>query len=103
MSFIVTNKYHIDLPADYRELTSFQRRKVREQYASLQAGKCSYCNEPLDGKASDEVMSKEIKTRLFPEHFFKYPVHLHHDHDTGLTIGAVHCHCNAVLWQYHGE
>lgn len=32
-----------------------------------------------------------------------YPVHLHHDHKTGLTIGAVHAKCNAVLWQYYGE
>jgi hypothetical protein len=28
---------------------------------------------------------------------------LHHCHQTGLTIGAVHAKCNAVLWQYHGE
>jgi len=103
MSFFVTDQYYIELPADYRSLTSFQRRKAREQYASLQNGKCSHCKEPLDEKASDEVMSKEIKTRLFPEGFFNHPVHLHHDHDSGMTIGAVHCHCNAVLWQYFGE
>jgi hypothetical protein len=40
---------------------------------------------------------------LFPELFLKYPVHLHHSHVTGLTIGAVHAYCNAVLWVYHDE
>jgi hypothetical protein len=49
------------------------------------------------------VMSKKINVDLFPPNFFKWPVHLHHDHRTGMTIGAVHCRCNAVLWQYHGE
>jgi hypothetical protein len=40
---------------------------------------------------------------LFPKNFLKWPVHLHHSHDTGMTIGAVHSYCNAVLWQYHNE
>jgi hypothetical protein len=33
----------------------------------------------------------------------KSPIHLQHDHDTGLTEGAVHAYCNAVLWQYEGR
>ena len=48
-------------------------------------------------------MEKWIDEELVPENFFKYPVHLHHSHYTGMTIGAVHANCNAVLWQYHGE
>jgi hypothetical protein len=48
-------------------------------------------------------MKKKINARLFPPNFFNWPVHLHHCHVTGLTIGAIHCHCNAVLWQYHGQ
>ena len=43
----------------------------------------------------------KIKT-IFPENFFDHSIHLHHDHDTGMTIGAVHAHCNAVLWEYEG-
>ena len=101
MSFIVQDG--IDLPVDYTTLSSWQRRQVREQYGREQGGNCSHCNAPLSGPASDEIMSKYINEKLFPETFFKYPVHLHHSHDTGMTIGAVHCHCNAVLWQYHGE
>jgi hypothetical protein len=57
----------------------------------------------LDGPAADHILKKDINLRLFPPNFLKYPIHLHHCHDTGMTIGAVHCHCNAVLWQYLGK
>lgn len=91
------------LPVRYDKLAIEEKRKVRETYVELQEGKCYYCGELLTGKASDEVMAKKINHKLFPENFFRWPVHLHHNHDTGMTIGAVHCHCNAVLWQYYGE
>jgi hypothetical protein len=91
------------LPVNYNELHYTERKNVREEYIRLQKEKCHYCGELLTENASDEVMWKRINKRLFPENFFKWPVHLHHDHNTGMTIGAVHCHCNAVLWQYHGE
>jgi len=48
-------------------------------------------------------LEKRIDWDLFPPGFLKNPVHLHHNHDTGMTIGAVHAYCNAVLWQYYGE
>lgn len=91
------------LPTDYENLTQQERRLVRQEYASLQEGKCSHCGEPLDKVAARKVMKKQIDEKLFPPNFFNYPVHLHHCHDTGMTIGAVHCRCNAVLWQYHGK
>jgi hypothetical protein len=52
-----------------------------------------------------EMQQKSINFSLFPGGigFLKYPIHLHHDHNTGMTIGAVHARCNAILWQYHGE
>jgi hypothetical protein len=49
------------------------------------------------------VNKNPINQILFPKSFFKYPVHLHHCHKTGLTLGAVHHYCNAYLWQYLGE
>jgi hypothetical protein len=91
------------LPTNYNALHYTERKKVREEYVRRQKGLCMHCGNPLAENASDEVMAKRINKRLFPESFFKWPVHLHHDHDTGMTIGAVHCHCNAVLWQYHGK
>lgn len=91
------------LPAVYGDLTWQERRDVRNEYALLQHGLCRHCGEPLDGEPSSKVKSMNINWRLFPANFMKHPVHLHHSHETGLTLGAVHNRCNAVLWQYHGE
>jgi len=91
------------LPTHYDELTQKERRIVREEYSRLQEFKCAHCGNPLDSQPSDEILSKPINRSLFPPNFFNWPVHLHHCHVTGMTIGAVHCRCNAVLWQYHGK
>ena len=91
------------LPVNYEDLHWTKRREVREEYVKVQDGKCCHCDEPLDGKPINSVMQASINRNVFPPTFFKYPVHLHHDHDTGMTIGAIHNRCNAYLWQYHGE
>ena len=91
------------LPANYETLTPQERRMVREEYVRRQDGKCAHCGEPLSRSAAKRVMNMPINAKLFPLNFFKWPVHLHHCHGTGMTIGAVHCHCNAVLWQYYGK
>ena len=57
----------------------------------------------LSEPAPKEILDKKIDWSLFPPNFLKYPVHLQHDNDTGMTEGAVHNYCNAVLWQYHGK
>jgi len=91
------------LPQNYKKLTIPERRKVREQYVEEQNGFCSHCGAPLDSNPSEEIRRMWIDKSLFPASMFIWPIHLHHDHDTGMTIGAVHAVCNAVLWQYHGE
>jgi hypothetical protein len=101
--FYVLEPEKIDLPAKYSKLTRDVRWLVRDMYIDRQGGKCYHCNGCLKQPAPDFIMEKRIDRDLFPPDFFKHPVHLHHDHNTDLTIGAVHCHCNAVLWQYHGE
>lgn len=93
----------IPLPAMYDELTWQQRAQVRNQYVSLQEGDCWYCDWPLDGPPADQVQWARINLRLFPPGFLNSPIHLQHDHNTGLTEGAVHARCNAVLWQYEGR
>jgi hypothetical protein len=93
----------VKLPADYRSLEPYQRRMVREAYVEQQGGKCHFCKAPLSHYPPKEVTSKTINWKRFPKNFLKWPVHLHHHHVSGLTIGAVHAYCNAVLWQYHGE
>ena len=91
------------LPVNYDALTYRERKLVREEYIKLQGSKCCFCGNSLDRPASADVRSRKVDPTLFPPNFFKWPVHLHHNHDTGMTKGAVHCYCNAVLWQYYGE
>lgn len=91
------------LPINYETAHYSVRKVAREEYARIQKGKCYHCGESLKGEPLDKVKSKKLNRKLFPPNFFRWPVHLHHDHDTGMTIGAVHSYCNAVLWQYHGE
>lgn len=93
----------IILPVKYSTLTPKERRAVRLQYVKAQEGKCWFCLCSLRGEPDERVVNTKINTSLFPENFFDYPVHLHHSHDTGLTLGAVHNKCNAVLWQYFGQ
>lgn len=91
------------LPVKYDDLSSWNKKKVREQYWVNQKGICTFCKEKLSDKPSKQVLDLDINKKLFPVGFFKYPVHLHHDHNTGLTLSAIHNKCNAVLFQYYGE
>lgn len=91
------------LPVEYDKLDWEQRRVVREKYIKKQLGLCCHCFEPLHDVPWGIMKDFPVKEKLFPRGFFKYPVHLHHSHVTGMTIGAVHCYCNAVLWEYHEE
>ena len=91
------------LPVDYTKLDMYQRREVRDQYIMEQSGLCYYCKGSLVYDPPKEILDKPIDLRLFPDNFFRYPIHLQHNHDTGMTEGAVHCHCNAVMWQYEGR
>lgn len=90
-------------PVRYDLLTQPERARVRSLYVEEQGGLCAHCKSALGQEPPQVIRSKRIDWRRFPPNFRKWPVHLHHSHKTGLTIGAVHALCNAVLWQYHGE
>lgn len=91
------------LPINYNKSDWRIRKQAREAYIIKQGGKCWYCGNDLCGDPSNEVLNKKINYSLFPSTMFQYPIHLHHNHVTGMSIGAVHNKCNAVLWQYHGK
>ena len=91
------------LPADYTKLTQPQRREVRLQYIKEQNNLCMYCGETLYEGAPERITKKPITWGLFPPGFLDHPIHLQHCHKTGMTEGAVHSYCNAVLWQYEGR
>ena len=88
------------LAVDYTKLHWTKRKEVREEYVRLQENKCMWCNESLDATPAQNY---QINWSLFPPNFMKYPVHLQHDHSTGMTEGAVHAYCNAYMWQYKGR
>ena len=92
-----------NLPVNYEQLDPSERKSVREQYIKKQNGKCYWCKCPLDADPPASVRTKRISWDRFPPNFLRYPVHLQHDHSTGMTEGAVHSYCNAVMWQYHGR
>ena len=91
------------LPVDYNELEWWERKEIREQYVKEQQNMCFYCDERLDQDAPEYITEKKIDWSLFPKGFLGYPIHLQHDHGTGMTEGAVHGYCNAVMWQYEGK
>lgn len=91
------------LPVDYRALKPHERRPVREEYVRIQKGLCRHCGRPLTGPPREDIEQARITASLFPEGFFEHPIQLHHNHDTGMTIGAVHARCNAYLWEHKGE
>ena len=93
----------IKLPVDYTKLTYLERRVVRNQYITNQQNKCYYCKGNLNEEVPREIQNRKITPELFPSGFFDHPIHLHHSHDSGMTIGAVHAYCNAVLWEYEDE
>jgi len=89
------------LPTDYTELTPKERRAVRQQYMRDQHWNCYFCGSSLFSDAPQELKDLPIDWDLFPEGFLNYPVHLQHNHNTGMTEGAVHAFCNAFMWHYY--
>lgn len=90
----------MNLPVNYNNLNPTQKREVREQYVKEQKNSCMYCNCDLFEDPPKNITDKIINWKLFPPNFLRYPIHLQHNHKTGMTEGAVHAYCNAVLWQY---
>ena len=91
------------LPINYGRASPAERRAAREEYARRQGGLCYLCKAPLSGPPAQAALDLTLDLSIFPPNFLKWPVHLHHSHDSGLTLGAVHAHCNGVLFQYFGE
>ncbi len=89
---------------DYTKMTWRERKSKRLKYIEYQKGLCCFCKTSLEKETENMIVKNSfINLKLFPKGFFNHPVHLHHCHKTGMTIGAVHNRCNAYLWQYKGE
>ncbi len=105
------------LPIDYNKASRNLQRLAREEYVRRQNGLCCFCNYPLSQETPDSVkkeyplafrehenylyaMGSNRKTGTFPKGMLDHPVHLHHNHETGLTIGAIHVYCNIISFVY---
>lgn len=93
----------IRLPMNYERATPLERRDARNAYVQMQNGKCWFCHELLVKQPPEKLTELEIDWSRFPEHFMAHPIHLQHDHQTGMTEGAVHAFCNAFLFDYLGR
>ena len=100
---IFNGQRKITLPVIYDELKPHEKRLVREAYIENQGGKCYYCKASLKDTPPPDITNKNVTPTLYPRNFFDNPVHLHHSHVNGYTLGAVHAYCNAVLWEHEGE
>lgn len=93
----------VALPTNYEKLTQRGRAIVRQAYVEQQDGLCYYCKHRLDQDPPAHIKRLPINWSHFPPNFTQHRIHLHHCHATGLTLGATHALCNAVLAEYHGE
>ena len=95
------------LPVKYSGLNPKKKREIREEYIKRQEGCCFFCKAVLTGPPATEITDDltKINWDLFPggRNFLRYPIHLQHDHLTGMTEGAVHALCNAWWWQFKGR
>jgi hypothetical protein len=92
-----------ELPCRYSQHTREERALAREEYVRRQRGICPFCLQPLLGDPPPVIQRLPVSSVLWPPEFFRWPIHLHHDHKTDLTIGAYHARCNAVLAAYFQE
>jgi len=92
-----------NLPVDYHSLPINERRAVREQYVKEQRGLCFWCKCDLYAQPPQHILVEKINWKQFPPSFLKYPIHLQHSHGTGLTLGATHSLCRAVMVQHSEE
>ena len=102
MTFFTTLE-PVELPVKYSKLDGVDRYNIRLEYIREQKNMCYYCGYTLSLGPPESIRMKKVDPGLYPKGFFDNPIHLHHNHDTDMTLGVVHAYCNAVLWEYHNE
>jgi hypothetical protein len=86
----------MNLPINYYLTDWRQHREAREEYEKRQQGKCcaDFCGLLLSSfpeaiKVKYPISAKDWQRFPTAEHFIDYPKHLHHNHDTGMTIRSI--------------
>lgn len=81
----VKEKYPLELKYDDRAMIAYRY-----------TGNMNECT--IDMKTGERRFG--YTNAVFPKNMLSNPIHLHHDHTTGMTIGAVHAYCNVISFVY---
>lgn len=105
----------LTLPMPYDELRRNWRKKrfVRDAYRAFQDDACCICggllapygDAPKKTRENLEILEAVIGKgeAINLSKLQRWPTHLHHNHETGLTVGAAHGACNIWLWISEGK
>ena len=90
-------RYKLELPTKYSSLSGERLSAVKEAYICLQRERCWLCGNNLWGLPKYIVENPKLMALCFNKLAEQMPYHLHHDHDTGLTLGVTHAECNIII------
>ena len=90
-------QYNLELPTKYSSLSGERLSAVKEAYICLQRERCWLCGNNLYELSKYLVDNPKLMPLCGNELAERYPLHLHHDHDTGLTLGVTHAECNIII------
>jgi hypothetical protein len=89
-------RYKLDLPTKYSSLSGERKSAVISAYICLQRERCWLCGDSLYELPTFIVENPKLMALSYNELAEEHPHHLHHDHDTGLTLGVTHAECNIM-------
>lgn len=89
-------RYNLELPTKYSSLTGERKSAVKEAYICLQRDRCWLCGDDLYDPPKFLVENPNYMPLCGNQLAEHSPLHLHHDHKTGLTLGVTHAECNIL-------
>jgi len=89
-------RYKLELPIKYSSLSGERLSAVKEAYTCLQRERCWLCGNNLWDLPKYIVENPKLMGLCGNQLAEHSPLHLHHDHDTGLTLGVTHAECNII-------
>lgn len=89
-------RYKLELPTKYSSLSGERLAVVKEAYICLQRERCWLCGGNLYELPNHVVDNPNLIGLCSSQLAEQHPLHLHHNHDTGLTLGVAHAECNII-------
>lgn len=89
-------RYKLELPTKYSSLSGERLSAVKDAYICLQRERCWLCGDNLYELPKYIVDNPNYMGLCYNQLAEQTPLHLHHNHDTGLTLGVAHAECNII-------